>query len=172
MAVPIQDAYVGSWNGIQMYAKAFSPGGKLYIANTTVSSAPAGSTVLVPRGKEIVSDGGWTMASGYVVADFASYSTSGGNGTGIPTDLATTPNGWAKMQDNWGGYFQKVETTTTDTNGDGVIDEKDKARSANSFDKAIDWVKANPLLAAGIVLGVYLVFFAKKGKKKKLFGLL
>lgn len=161
--------YLGSWNGLQMYARSFTTGGKLYIANDYNGG-------YVPRGKEIVSDTGFTLASGLVVADFAAFSTSGGTGVGIPTDLATAPIGWAKKIDSEGnGYFKKSSDTNEDTNGDGIVDSNDSPRnSANVFTQAMKWVKANPFLAAGIAIGAYLLFFQPKGrgKKKKLFGLI
>jgi hypothetical protein len=171
MATIALNQYVGSWNGLQMYAKNFTTGGKLYIANEYNGG-------IVPRGKEIVSDVGFTLASGLVVADFAAFPSSGGTGVGIPTDLATNPIGWAKKIDSEGnGYFKKSEDSTSneDTNGDGIIDSNDSPRnSANVLTQAMDWIKANPFLAAGIAIGAYLLFFQPKGrgKKKKLFGLI
>lgn len=173
MAAPILGSYLGSWNGVQMYAKQFSPNGKMYIGNSVIGNS---KETIVPRGKEIVSDTAWIMASGFVVADFAAYSTSGGSGVGIPTDLAVTPLGWARMTDNYGDFFQKADggTLGVDTNGDGIADaDLSPIRSANMIDQITDWVKKNPLLTAGIALALYYVLSQNgKGKKKKFLGIL
>lgn len=173
MALPILGAFVGSWNGIQFYAKNFTIGGKLYIANEYNGG-------LVPRGKELVSDAGFVLASGFVVADFALYSISGGTGLGIPTDLATTPNGWAKIADPEGNfYFKKLDgvSNTNDLDGDGINDTTGLEivqRSASFTTQAMDWIKANPIYTAGILIGLYLLYTSSQGgkKRKKILGLI
>lgn len=86
----------------------------------------------------------------------------------VPVGFAL-PKGYAEVTESDGSVYLvpaelvKDDNTIVTTTGTTALTT---TRSTILTDP-IGWVKANPILAAGIALGVYLLFFQKKGKKKR-----
>jgi hypothetical protein len=164
MSVATKGQIVGVLNSSQtIYAESFEDGKALFLT----AKYDGG---FVPKGKQLVAGSGFVFQNGFVVADFAAYPASADtDGFEIPATVAAAkPISWeAKEDSNGKTYFKKRLTTVDDTNGDGVIDSKDTARSANFLTPIIDWFGKNPIAIVGGVILLYLALKPKgKGKSK------
>lgn len=106
------------------------------------------------------------------VAKFGESAVADTGGFGPPTGF-TLPAGYAEVTDGNGRkYLVGAELVVNeDTGGTTTITSALTTTRSTIFSDPIGWVKSNPVLAAGIALGVYILFFQKKGKKKRGFSL-
>lgn len=92
--------------------------------------------------------------------------TEGADNYGATLSAKTNLVGYLKQQSGINYYFQASADLAADKDGDGLPDST-TARSANVFNQAWDWIKANPMLSAGIALAVFLLWKSSQGKGKK-----
>lgn len=164
---------IGTWKNVPgsiFQARTFDNGVTFYLCQIG-SEFPDNFVV---RGRALASNTtDFTLASGVTTDDIAQLVASDTAGLTSPSGFVV-PAGYVKKFGTDGTpYYVNSDDLVGlagDTNGDGVVDAKDTAaRSANIFTSVIDWAKANPMLAVGAVVAIYLFIIKPMmgGKKKK-----
>ncbi len=160
---------IGTWNtvpGSVFQSRTFDNGATFYLVQV-VSEYP---DAFIVRGRDLTANN-FTKASGITTEEVNALADSDDAGLTAPTAFVV-PAGYVKKFTTDGTpYYTNADELVSvagDTNGDGVVDAND-ARSANLITQVTDWVKANPILAAAIAVGVYLFILKPMmgGKKKK-----
>ncbi|MFD2521370.1 hypothetical protein [Emticicia soli] len=169
---------IGTWKNVPgsvFQAITFDNGTTFYLAQV-LKEYPLSFYI---RGRGLAQNTNeFQLASGVTTDDLTQLVESDTYGVQKPSSFKT-PAGYVEKYATDGTAFfvnaeeQRQADLGNDSDGDGVPD----TRSANLFTQATDWVKANPVLAVGIAVAVYLFILKPmmgggKGKKKGLLALL
>lgn len=163
---------IGTWKNVPgsvFQSLTFDNGNTFFLAQI-ISEYPL---AFIPRGKGLaLNTNDFTLASGISNEDVQQLAASDDYGVQIPASFKTPAGYVQKYATDGTPYYvnaeeqRQVDLGNTDTDGDGKPD----SRSANLFTQITDWVKANPILAVGIAIAVYLFIIKPMlggGKKKK-----
>lgn len=149
-------------------ARTFDDGANWYLTQEAPEIEPGAFLI---RDAKLITETGtgtFTLATGITSEDVALFKSGGATADQFGVALSQAfqvPAGYVKKVKTDGTiYF--VNTLETDLDGDGIADS---TRSANIATQAWEWIKANPLLTAGIIVAAFILYkqVTSTGKKKK-----